>query len=111
MAHSHGVLRTGASAYRNFSEALYDIARALRALAAGRSNAIGTVTLAQSTTTTVVTDTNVADDSVIALMPTTANAVSADTYWYIATVINGGFTITHDNNAAADRTFKYLIQG
>lgn len=108
MAHSHGHIR---SSYRSFLLALVDIRTALSGLANGRSNAIGSVTLTASATTTVVTDSNVSADSVIALMPTTATAVSADTLVYVSAVTDGTFTLTHDNNAAIDRTFKYSIQG
>ena len=89
------------------------IAVSLHQLAAGRSNAYGSVTLTENAATTTVTDANVSVNSVISLMPT--NAASATEFgagtWYIGTVSNGSFVITHVNSATAGRTFKYLIHG
>lgn len=76
----------------------------------GRSNATGTFTLTASTTSTVVSDRRVGTDSVITLMPTTANAAAALGTTYIS-VTAESFTVTHANNAQSDRTFGYLIQG
>lgn len=87
----------------------------LQQLAAGRSNATGTVTLTANAATTTVTDANCATGSSIHLMPTNAN--SATEYgagtWYIATatILNGSFVITHANNAQTDRTFRYAVHG
>lgn len=94
---------------------LKKIVLAIQQLAAGRSNATGTVTLTANAATTTVTDANCATGSMIDLMPTNAN--SATEYgagtWYIATatILNGSFVITHANNAQTDRTFRYAING
>jgi hypothetical protein len=82
----------------------------LQQLAAGRSNAIGTVTLTVSATSTTVTDQNCASGSAIILTPQTANAAAALTGIYYSTA-NGSFVINHANNAQTDRTFTYAIQG
>lgn len=86
---------------------------AIQQLAAGRSNAVGTVTLATGAATTVVTDMNCAAGSTVLPFPT--NAASAAEYvsgnMYIGTVANGSFTITHTNSATAGRTFRYAIHG
>lgn len=82
----------------------------LQQLAAGRSNAVGTVTLTTGATTTTVTTDNCSASSSIRLMPTTANAAAALATTYI-TAANKSFTITHANNAQTDRTFTYAIQG
>lgn len=82
----------------------------LQQLAAGRSNAIGTVTLAESATTTTVTDQNCAAVSAIVLTPQTANAAAALATSYVTTA-NGSFVITHDSNTQSDRTFAYAICG
>lgn len=84
---------------------------AVNALGSGRSNAIGTVTLTASTTTTTVTDRRAGIDSVIALMPTTANAAAALATTYVSSRVIGSFVLTHASNAQADKTFKYAIQG
>lgn len=87
----------------------------LQQLGAGRSNAVGTVTLTANAATTTVTDGNCASGSSIHLMPTTANA-SAEIgagaiYIATATILNGSFIITHANNAQADRIYRYAIHG
>ena len=88
--------------------ALRRIANSVNSLGDGRSNAVGSVTLAESTTTTVVTDPRVGTDSVISLMPTTANAAAEAPH---IAVDAGTFTITHANAATTDRTFSYAVQG
>lgn len=85
----------------------------LQQLAAGRSNAVGSVTLTTSATTTTVTDNNCASGSVPILIPTTANASAemGNGTIYISAVANKSFTITHASNTQTDRTFKYAILG
>ncbi|MEH2501245.1 hypothetical protein V1290_000056 [Bradyrhizobium sp. AZCC 1578] len=94
---------------------LKKIVLALQQLGAGRSNAVGTVTLTQNSATTVVTTRTgtCAPGSVPILIPTTANAATefgAGT-WYISSVGVDTFTITHVNSATASRTFLYVIVG
>ncbi len=96
---------------RHIDEAIRQIVDALRGLADGRSNAIGDVTLTQSAATTAVDDPRVGAGSVILLSPTSASAASADSFVYVQSVADGGFTLAHDSNAATDRTFRYAIQG
>jgi hypothetical protein len=88
-------------------------ARAIQQLAAGRSNAFGTVTLAVGAASTTVTNKNCAAGTVPILTPATANAAAAQatTYVPIASVGNGSFVIQHANNAQADRTFLYALHG
>ena len=85
----------------------------IQQLGAGRSNAVGAVTLTANAASTVVSDNNVAVGSTISLMPTTANAAAAlaTTYIPTATIVNKSFTITHANNAQVDKTFRYAIVG
>lgn len=94
---------------------LKKIVLAIQQLAAGRSNAVGTVTLTANVATTTVTDMNCAAGSAILLMPTTANASAEQGAGTIriatATILNGSFVITHANNAQTDRIFRYAIQG
>lgn len=86
---------------------------ALQQLAAGRSNATGTVTLVTGAATTVVSDPNCAAGSVPLLTPTTASAATevGNGTLYISAVANGSFTITHANSATTGRTFLYAFQG
>ena len=77
----------------------------------GRSNAVGEVTLTASATTTEVTDYRVGRDSVVVLMPTTANAAAAVGTTYVSELTQNAFTLTHANNGQTDRTFGYAITG
>lgn len=92
---------------------LKKLIRAIRGLASGRSNGVGTVTLTASATSTTVTDQNCAAGSVIQLTATTADAATAlaTTYVPVATVLNGSFVIQHASNTQVDRTFAYAISG
>jgi hypothetical protein len=89
------------------------IVLAIQQLAAGRSNAVGTVTLATASATTVVADKNCAAGSTPLLSPTTANAAAeaGNGTMYISAVTNGSFTITHANSANSGRTFLYALHG
>ncbi len=89
------------------------IVTAIRDLFQGRSNAMGEFTLTPDSTTTVVTATNVGEQSRIALTAQTASAASAVTSVYIpqSAVVPGQFTVTHDSDPAVDRTFSYSIRG
>jgi hypothetical protein len=85
-----------------------------RQLVEGRHNAGGTVTLRAGFATTVVSHPNCSKDSYVNVgSPQTANAAAAlaTTYVLAASVIQGGFTITHANNAQVDRTFFYTVTG
>ena len=92
---------------------LKKVIRALQQLAAGRSNATGTVTLATSASTTVVSDPNCAAGTVPHLTPASANAATevGNGTIYVSAVANGSFTITHANSATTGRTFLYALQG
>lgn len=92
---------------------LKKIILSLQQLAAGRSNAVGTVTLTASMATTTVTTANCASGSVPVLVATTTNAAAEfkNGTILISAVANGSFTITHANNAQTDRTFLYALHG
>jgi hypothetical protein len=92
---------------------LKKIVLAIQQLAAGRSNATGTVTLATSAASTMVTDKNCAAGSTPILTPITANASAefGNGTIYISAVANGSFTITHANSAITGRTFLYALHG
>jgi hypothetical protein len=89
------------------------IVRSLQQLAAGRSNAVGTVTLAIGVASTTVIDMNCAAGSVPILVPSTVNAATelGNGTLYVSAVTNGAFTITHANSATTGRTFLYALQG
>lgn len=87
----------------------------IQQLAAGRSNATGSVTMTVSSATTVVNTLTgtCAPDSKPDLIPASANAATefGAGAWYISSVGLDTFTITHTNSATADRTFFYVIRG
>jgi hypothetical protein len=79
----------------------------------GRSNAKGQFTCTTGAASTVVTAPNCGLESEIFLFPRHANAASelgAGTI-YVSAVAQGAFTVTHANNATANRTFSYAIVG
>ncbi|WP_315704541.1 MULTISPECIES: hypothetical protein [unclassified Bradyrhizobium] len=92
---------------------LKKIVLALQQLAAGRSNAVGSVTLVTGASNTVVTDKNCAAGSTPILTPATAVAATelGNGTMYVSAVANGTFTITHANSATAGRTFLYALLG
>jgi hypothetical protein len=92
---------------------LKKIVLAIQQLAAGRSNAVGMVTLATGAATTVVPDKNCALGSTPLLTPITANAAAevGNGTMYVSAVANGAFTITHANSSTTGRTFLYAIHG
>lgn len=89
------------------------IVQAVRDLFAGRSNAVGTVTLTENSATTVVSALNVGAASRVFLEATTANAAAerGGTVLRISSVGQGTFTITHANNSQTDRTFYWVALG
>lgn len=95
---------------------LKKIVLAIQQLAAGRSNATGTVTLATGSATTVVTtsqDGVIAPASTPILTPITANAATevGNGTMYVSAVADGSFTITHANSATTGRTFLWALLG
>jgi hypothetical protein len=92
---------------------LKKIVLALQNLAAGRSNAVGSVSLATGSATTTVTTANCSQGSTPILTPASASAaaeVGSGTL-YVSAVTNGSFTITHANSATTGRTFLYALLG
>jgi hypothetical protein len=92
---------------------LKKIVLALQQLAAGRSNAVGSVTLATGSATTTVATPNCAVGSTPILTPASASAAAeiGNGTMFVSTVAKGSFTITHANSATAGRTFLYAILG
>lgn len=100
---------------------LKKIVMAIQQLASGRSNAVGTITLATSsaTTTVSVAGGNVTQSGIVAtgsvpiLVPTTANAATevGNGTMYVSAVAKDSFTITHANSATTGRTFLWAILG
>jgi hypothetical protein len=80
----------------------------------GKLNCTGTVTLSPGAATTTVSDLRVGSDSLIILMPTTANAaadMAAGNVYISARTAGVSFQISHPNNANADKNFGYAVIG
>src|SRR5215469_2770983 len=92
---------------------LKKFAQAIQQLAQGRSNAVGSVTLAAGASATTVAAINCAAGSEVFLFPRTAHAAAelAGGAMYVGAVANASFTIAHANNAQTDRTFGYVCLG
>jgi hypothetical protein len=92
---------------------LKKIVLAIQQLAAGRSNAVGTVTLATGSGDDDVTTPNCAIGSTPILTPASANAATetGNGTLYVSAVANGSFTITHANSSTTGRTFLYALLG
>lgn len=69
------------------------------------------VTLTANDTTTTLTDARISVNSRLTWMPTTATAAAAMTALYCPTITNGSATLTHNNTADVDRTFKVAVHG
>ena len=89
------------------------IVLAIQQLAAGRSNAVGSVTLLTGVPSTSVATSNCATGSVPILVPASANAATeiGNGTMYVGAVANGSFTVTHANSATTGRTFLYAVVG
>ena len=94
--------------FNSNEEAIRRITQALNVNADGQT---GTVTLTANAASTTLTDSRLTASSVILMMPTTANAAGAIATTYIGTRAIGSATITHANNAQADKTFAYAVIG
>lgn len=92
---------------------LSKFAFSIQELAAGRSNAVGTVTLRDGETTTTVAAPNCGAGSKVFLFPATANAadVVATTYVPVATVTAGQFIVNHASDTDEDQTFFWVALG
>lgn len=90
---------------------LSKIASVLNGVLSGKLNNTGVITLTANAATTTFTDSRIGANSVIGLMPTTANAAAALATTYFNTFANGSCVINHANNAQADKTFSFTITG
>ena len=87
------------------------VAEIVNGIMDGKTNNIGTVTLAQSATTTTLTDARIGIESVILFTPTSSNSASEMAHLFISAQTNGSATITHRNTGHADLNFQYIIVG
>lgn len=89
------------------------IVNAIRNIFQRRLDAAGEITLTVSVASTAVTDNRVGTNSAVVIVPMTASAAAevGNGTIYVSTVASGSFTLTHANNATADRTFRYIVMG
>jgi hypothetical protein len=81
-------------------------------LANGRLNSVGSVTLTQNGTTTVLSDNHIRRGNKLFLTPITANAAAVTGLWYDpASVPEAGGMITLNHSAVnqADLDFDYVL--
>ena len=83
----------------------------IRGVLTGKLNCTTTVTLAAGAPTTTLTDPRIGAESVILLMPTTANAAGAMANLHVSARSQGSATLTHSNAATIDRIFGVSIIG
>ena len=113
MATSAGTRQALPTFILNETEHRKQISGWMREVHQGKLANTGMVTLATSAASTTVLDSRAGAFSWIGLMPTTANAASAiaDGSVYISSQGKQTFTITHANNAVADRIYRYALLG
>ena len=89
------------------------IVQSVRELYEGRSNAVGTATLAANAATTTVAATNCGLGSSVLLTPATSTAATeaGNGTIYVSAVNNGSFVLTHANSAVTTRTFYWVALG
>ncbi len=89
------------------------LAEAINRIIRGGLNVCDEITLTASQATTVVADLCAGPNSTITFTPLTANAAAelAAGGMYISSRGKQTFTITHANNAQADRTFSICVIG
>lgn len=84
-------------------------ATALNQAINGKTNNSGSVTLNASATTTTLENPLIGPNSKLFFNPETANAQAISLPR--ASCTDGSATLTHANNANADKTFSYLVVG
>ena len=89
---------------------LRDAVFAINQLIRGRSNAVGSVTLTASATSTTVTGA-FNRNAVVLLSPQTANAAAALATTHAVVTDANTVTITHANAGSTDRSFAYVVLG
>lgn len=91
------------------------IAGVLKSLGSGKMEVSGRLTLTASAASTTITDARIGVNSLLLMMPETANAaaeIGAGTLYVSATGrVNGSASVTHANNIQTDRSFLVAIIG
>ena len=87
------------------------VAEIVNGIMDGKTNNTGRITLAQSSTTTTLTDARIGIDSVILFTPLSDHAASEMAHLFISSQTTGSATITHRNTGHNDLNFQYIIVG
>lgn len=90
-----------------------DLIRIINNIMRGKTNNRGETTLTANSATTAILDENVGGESIIILMPLTANAATeiANGTIYVSSQGKKTFTLTHADNAQTNRNFRYAVIG
>lgn len=86
-------------------------AESINGLIDGKADVTGSVTLTANSATTAVVDNKFESNMVPVFVPLTANAAAAIGGMYVSTRTQGGFTLTHANDANTDKEFAYVRFG
>jgi hypothetical protein len=89
----------------------WKVATLVNRLLGGRLNSVGTVTLNQNGTSTVLYDNNYRTGSRLLLTATTANAAAVTNLYVPHSATAGQVTIQHSAVNQPDLSFDYLIVG
>ena len=89
----------------------WKVATLVNRILGGRLNSVGTVTLTQNGTTTLLSDNNYRLGSRVLLVPTTADAASVTGLYIPHSSTAGQATIHHSAVNQPDLTFDYFIVG
>ncbi len=77
----------------------------------GKINAVTDLKLTANASETELADDRIGADSVILLMPITANAAAALSTTYVAARSRGSATVSHVSNTQTDRSYAVVIIG
>lgn len=87
-----------------------EIAFTINQLLLGQINSVGEITLVASQSSTLLERPYIGVDSVLLLVPKTANAAAEQPNIWI-TCASGVATLQHSNNSQIDRTFNFATVG
>ena len=87
------------------------VAEIVNNLVEGKMNCTGSITLETSGTTTTLNNERIGYDSVIILMPKSANAAGETDHTYVSSKAVGSCVITHRNHGHSDCEWDYVIIG
>lgn len=99
----------------NLTEWCRILAGIVNSLRDGKLNPVGSTTLAAGAASTTLSDRRIGRDTVVLLMPATANAsaefANGTIYQTYPNASNEAAVLNHANNAQTDRTFAYVLLG